>query len=102
MISEEQVLAAARELGFRTPDSFARIRAALEAAERAAWRPIEEAPKDGTKFLGACDDMVVITWFGKTSHVPLYGWCWSNGGPEDVDLWEPDVFRPLPAPGEQG
>ncbi len=28
-----------------------RMRATLEAAEQAAWRPISEAPKDGTRVL---------------------------------------------------
>lgn len=54
-ITDKQVLAAACSLNNCEEDiakgtlgkrGFERLRAALEAAEKAAWRPIEEAPKD--------------------------------------------------------
>lgn len=68
------------------------------------WRPIETAPKDGTRFLGRIAYVpgngdwkmryhTFVTWWGKTSHVPLYGWC--HGRVENVDLWEPDRWQPL-------
>ena len=42
------------------------MRVALEAAEAAAWRPIEEAPKDGTKFLlSFLGEVIIASW----SHV---------------------------------
>ena len=64
-----------------------------------AWRPIETAPKDGTLFLGTNErsGACCVTWFGKTSHVPLYGWCEGVDG-EDIDLWWPTHWMPLPPP----
>ena len=58
------------------------------------WRPIATAPKDGTRFVGLTHLPLRrrITWWGKTSHVPLYGWC--HGRAEDVDLWEPTHWLP--------
>lgn len=41
-----------------------------------------------------------MTWWGKTSHVPLYGWCHFMGHAydyENVDLWEPDRWEPKQA-----
>ena len=74
------------------------------------WQPIETAPKDGTRFrakgvrygtgmnfmdlAGKRYQLNRITWWGKVSHVPLYGWC--HGRVEDVDLWQPTHWRPLP------
>lgn len=44
------------------------MRAALIAAEAAAWRPIEEAPRDGSKFWGLIDDdAICMFWHPKFS-----------------------------------
>lgn len=67
----------------------------------ANWRPIAEAPRDGTHIIarrmpedGGCRGR--RTWWGKTSHVPLYGWCFAiPGHAEDVDLWQPDEWHPI-------
>jgi hypothetical protein len=71
-----------------------------------AWRPIQEAPRDGTLILGRrsyADRYTGLlryqkrrTFWGKTSHVPLYGWNWGRD-PEDQNLWSPTYWRPLPA-----
>jgi hypothetical protein len=63
------------------------------------WLAIETAPKDGSRFLAvhAKSCVIAITWYGKTSHVPLYGWC-EGEDCEDVDLWQPTHWMPLPAP----
>lgn len=60
------------------------------------WRPIETAPRDGTNFLAIVDRKVRVCYWGKTSHVPLYGFCLSDQGPEDCDLCEPTGWMPLP------
>lgn len=70
--------------------------------ETMQWRPIETAPKDGSPFL-AChyrSGVHAITWHGKASHVPLYGWCEGDDA-EDIDLWQPTHWMPLPPPPNQ-
>ena len=73
----------------------------------AKWSPIETAPKDGTRFIGRLRIVATYqnqfemkdryrkmkTFWGKTSHIPLYGWC--HGRVENVDLWNPTHWRPL-------
>jgi hypothetical protein len=73
------------------------------------WQPIETAPKDGTWFIGRqtyADTHTGVlkyrkwrTQWGKTSHVPLYGWC-RHYPPtsQDFDLWTPTHWMPLPPP----
>lgn len=64
----------------------------------ADWQPIETAPRD-RRFLGynELSGIMEITWHGKVSHVPLYGWCHGEDA-EDIDLWEPTHWHPLPDP----
>lgn len=61
------------------------------------WQAIETAPADGTRFLAVHEKSGIqnISWYGKTSHIPLYGWC-SGDDPEDIDLWKPTHWMPLP------
>lgn len=88
------------------PGQFLRdaIERAITAAEEAAradereWRPIESAPRDGTPFLCVWHERVRVAQWGKTSHVPLYGFCLADQGVEDFDLITPDVWVPLPEP----
>ena len=62
------------------------------------WRDISSAPKDGTRVLAVVDgDVRVVSW-GKTSHVPIYGFCLADQGPEDFDICDPTHWMPLPAP----
>jgi hypothetical protein len=74
------------------------LRAALEAADAAAWRPIAEAPKDGTHLLigiaggkyHACDawyDGFVCDWITRRS-----GSRWTR---VTIPITH---FRPLPSP----
>lgn len=69
------------------------MRAALEAADAAAWRPIEEAPKDGTLFQVWRKNRAVVTayWNKNLS-------CWKNPNIAIPALFEPTHFRPLPEP----
>lgn len=61
------------------------------------WRLIATAPKDGTWFMGRKSGVELRTQWGKTSHVPLYGWCYIHSDYEDpeYDLWHPEYWRPL-------
>lgn len=61
------------------------------------WSPIETAPKDGTAMLGRVAGRVRIIQWGKTSHVPLCGFCLADQGVEDFDICEPDGWMPLPS-----
>ena len=66
------------------------------------WQPIGTAPKNGARFIAAVDGCVrvrIVSW-GKTSHVPLYGFCLADQGPEEFDLCEPTHWMPLPDPPE--
>jgi hypothetical protein len=76
------------------------LRALLALPQPDGWRPIEEAPRDGTPFLAIVDsglDVRRVSW-GKTSHVPIYGFCLRDQGPEDSDLCSPTHWMPLPPP----
>lgn len=72
-----------------------------EALSPAGWRDIASAPEDGTTFIGwYCGAARIIRW-GKTSHVPLYGFCLADQGPEDFDICSDDElshWMPLPPP----
>jgi hypothetical protein len=48
--------------------------------------------------LGVVEGDVHFIRYGKTSHVPLYGWNVCDQGPEDCDLVEPTHWMPLPKP----
>lgn len=62
------------------------------------WQPIETAPKDGTRFIGQgmgeFGERYLVTWYGKVSHVSLYGWC-HGIDVEDIDLWQPTRWHPI-------
>lgn len=62
------------------------------------WQPIASAPTDGTRFVARRGGVELLTQWGKTSHVPLYGWCYilSDYGDPDYDLWSPapEEWRP--------
>ena len=75
-------------------------RAALEAAERAAWQPIETAPKDGTEVL------LIISAYNDPSRGRAYVIArWEWGGwidDEEISIHPPTHWRPLPQPpGEE-
>lgn len=96
MISDAQVEAAYRLLWDGGNLTRKDVREALEAAERAAWRPIEEAPKD---------EMFIYYWprDGKRCIGLAYlardgGWRDSEG--DQHTRLEPTKWTPLPPPPE--
>jgi hypothetical protein len=73
-----------------------------ESVQMNTWQPIETAPKDGSWFEGSRGKFKHRTQWGKTSHVPLYGWCFISDlhdGDPDYDLWYPTHWRPLQKKG---
>jgi hypothetical protein len=69
-------------------------RPALEDAEAAAWRPMEEAPKDGSGILGYVwpEWIEGFFWNGET-------WCYlSDGDGPTKNEHQPTHWRPLPPP----
>lgn len=55
------------------------------------WLPINTAPKNCRIIARKRNSSNYSTWYGKTSHVPLYGWC-VGIDPEDIDLWESEEW----------
>jgi len=70
------------------------------ASVREGWRSIETAPKDGTRFIAAEHDgegwMIGPCQWCKTSHIPLYGFHFTEGDPEDMNIASPSYWMPLP------
>jgi hypothetical protein len=62
------------------------------------WRAIETAPKDGQRILAAVKGDVRVVRWGKTSHVPLFGFCLADQGVEDFDICKPTHWMPMPSP----
>ena len=80
------------------------LRNADSRLQAQAWQPIETAPKTGIPFLAVVPSsysearQVRIVQWGKTSHIPLYGFCLADQGVEDFDICEPTHWMYLPAP----
>lgn len=68
-------------------------------AFEAVWQTMDNAPID-ERILASVDGEVRLVQFGKTSHVPIYGWCLADQGAEDFDLCFPTHWMPLPKPPE--
>lgn len=80
-----------------------RLRAELEAlkaaqagAEEARWLPMHDAPRH-RRFLASVEGLVRLVTYGKTSHVPMWGWVLVDEGFENSDFCEPDGWMELPA-----
>jgi hypothetical protein len=66
------------------------------------WQDIKSAPGDGRRILGRRSYVERLTgklryethktYWGKTSHVPLYGWNYGRN-PEDQNLWHPTHWK---------
>jgi hypothetical protein len=60
------------------------------------WYPmVDDMPKD-RPLLGVVDGRVRVIQWGKTSHVPIYGWCLADQGVEDFDICHPTHWMRLP------
>ena len=64
------------------------------------WQPIATAPKDGTQFLairrtGEVLEIGTCVWC-KTPNLPIYGFHFTAGDPEDWDIVHPTLWRSLP------
>ena len=92
-----QVAMTAYEHDGPCPCSHGGMRAALVAYESAKWQPIETAPRD-RRILAVVDGGVRFVKYGKTSHVPLYGFCLADQGAEEFDICQPTHWMPLPGP----
>lgn len=84
----------------RYSDHIKRIVTTIDARadEMSEWQRIESAPKDGRRLLAVVDGQTRVIAYGKTSHVPIWGWCLADQGAEDFDICSPDSWMPLPAP----
>jgi hypothetical protein len=67
-------------------------RAVSEWLDAREWYP----PKSGKKFLAVVDQEIRFVAFGKTSHVPIQGFCLTDQGVEEFDLCEFTHWMPLP------
>ena len=78
------------------------------------WQSIESAPRDGTLILGKLAECpkwpasgrmryrVRKTKWGKTAHVPLYGWIVGFHRVEETDLWSPTHWKPAETTAQEG
>lgn len=78
-------------------DATAEIERLRSELAKHQWRTMESAPPSG-RVLGLVDGDVRIIGWAKTSHIPFYGWCLLDQGPEDCDLCKPTHWQPLPSP----
>ncbi|MDI6653736.1 DUF551 domain-containing protein [Gluconobacter japonicus] len=101
----------------KSPDAHDLARAALKAADTAAWQPIESAPKDGTYvdlWVINCDDegqRFSGAFFGPIPHTCGEAGQYCDCCPEEGDCWIDGIFderisgrithwMPLPLPPE--
>lgn len=74
--------------------------AALAHQEQRAepeWMSMADAPRDQA-ILAVVDGIVRTVRWGKTSHIPMYGFCLADQGPEDFDMCEPRCWTYMPQP----
>ena len=61
------------------------------------WKHMDSAPRD-QRLLGIVEGNITMIRWGKTSHVPIYGWIdlITNIDPENTELCKPSHWLPLP------
>jgi len=62
------------------------------------WQTMDNAPKDGRRFLAIVDGKVRVVAWCKTSHVPIYGFNLVDQGVEDREICEPTLWINQPTP----
>ena len=101
MITDQQFKAAHDILCSSTPSNFGeRTTVALEAYERAAWQPIETAPRDGSWVLvwSPAHAPIEAYWFKGENPIET-GWYDHDDGirpPILPTMWRPRVEPPVP------
>ena len=103
-MTDPRIEAAARELkrlfseGETTPDSMwlSCAKCVLEAADAAAWRPIESAPEEETIIVcgGSVSQPTTASWSGLPGN-PWWSYSQENYS-EGIDA--PNHWQPLPSP----
>jgi len=107
VITDRMVEAAFEKLKLWLLDSPAgreRIRAALAAADAAAWEGIESAPRDGTRVLVRQDgETAVAGWMTAIEDGSGEWIIWRRFGSDAmaIRMLAPTHWRPLPAPPVQ-
>lgn len=81
--------------------SYAAMEAALTAALSAGWRPIESAPKDGTKILifEPEGEIAIVSYVGAASYGDFPWKIWGGYSSYRIDV--PTRWQPLPPPPEE-
>jgi hypothetical protein len=77
------------------------IDAALSAALAAMWRPIDEAPKDGTPILGYWAPITGVYAQNEGQAFGIVIWergTWCSPDDTDNDYRDPSMWMPLPSP----
>lgn len=106
MITDKMVEAARKQLGFSPADDV-RLRAALTAANAAAWRTIDEnTPRDGTEVILSDETGWVGSGFwndGATCRRGEAGWFFEDDRQNLIIARNccPTHWMPLPAPPQQ-
>lgn len=61
------------------------------------WRPIKDAPRDGTMIMGQDATHKRETWFQKIpySDPAKYGWIFYKNGVSGLDFWNPTVWEKI-------
>ncbi len=80
----------------KSNDEMVLIRLLDEARAQSGWRPIETAPKDGTKVLVFCphdSPFQAVANYHRQESPEWVGWVESYDG---EDIWPPSHWMPLP------
>lgn len=88
----------ADQVGRAAEQLLERATAAEAALAAEDWRPIAEAPRDGTTILACGPDMdcVLVAWKRQASTRGVVSWVEAGG--DEYHVYSPTHWRPLPAP----